>query len=47
MTTPATPPMPERPGIGEMPPLLFRMVEDGRLGRKAGRGFFRHDGTAS
>ncbi|MFE5908822.1 3-hydroxyacyl-CoA dehydrogenase family protein [Streptomyces wedmorensis] len=33
--------------VDEVPPPLFRMVEDGRLGRKAGRGFFRYDGTAS
>ncbi|MFI1979015.1 MULTISPECIES: 3-hydroxybutyryl-CoA dehydrogenase [Streptomyces] len=33
--------------VDEVPPLLSRMVEDGRLGRKAGRGFFRYDGTAS
>nr|AGG82446.1 aminoquinate/shkimate dehydrogenase [Streptomyces sp. SS] len=29
-------------------PVFSRLgLEDGRLGRKAGRGFFRYDGTAS
>jgi 3-hydroxybutyryl-CoA dehydrogenase len=28
------------------PPLLRRMVAAGRLGRKTGRGFYRHDGNA-
>jgi 3-hydroxybutyryl-CoA dehydrogenase len=27
------------------PPLLARMVEAGRLGRKSGRGFYRYEGT--
>mgnify|MGYP001073887052 CR=1 FL=1 len=25
------------------PPLLVRMVEEGRLGKKVGHGFFRYD----
>ncbi|MER5361252.1 3-hydroxybutyryl-CoA dehydrogenase [Streptomyces sp. NPDC002785] len=29
--------------IVEVPPLLIRMAEDGRLGRKSGRGFFQYD----
>ncbi|WP_225828226.1 3-hydroxybutyryl-CoA dehydrogenase [Streptomyces naphthomycinicus] len=30
--------------ITEVPPLLTRMVEEGRLGRKSGWGFYRYDG---